>query len=475
MPRDAAADIVERYLRELRGSMDYGTNETSGYSALKTLLDDVGRGLKPPVVAINHPKRQTGVPDFGLFTRNQLRQAADDDPVRLLSGPAERGLLEVKSFRDDVARIARTDQVNKYLDRSGLVLVTNYWDFLVVTADAASDDVASGDRFRLTGSAAEFASSLRNDPDGLAAEQGDGLVDFLRRAMLRKAALTSPSDVADLLANYARDARRRMERAGALPGLRALRTSLEEALGITFEGDRGETFFRSTLVQTLFYGLFSAWVLWAEDHTDDDRFDWRAAVYELRVPVIESLFSQIVQPNRLRSLGLMELLDWTGDTLNRIQHRPFFERFERDHAVRYFYEPFLQYFDPALRRELGVWYTPPEVVKYMVARVERALRDELGVADGLADERVHVLDPATGTGSYPVEILASISEALERKGVGALRAATVKRAATTRIHAFELLPAPYVTPICRSRCYSTNWARRSVPAPMARSSGPASI
>ena len=30
-----------------------------------------------------------------------------------------------------------------------------------------------------------------------------------------------------------------------------------------FEGDRGAAFFRSTLVQTLFYGIFSAWVLWA--------------------------------------------------------------------------------------------------------------------------------------------------------------------------------------------------------------------
>ena len=48
----------------------------------------------------------------------------------------------------------------------------------------------------------------------------------------------------------------------------------------------------------------------------------------------------------------------------------------------YFYEPFLEAFDPALRKQLGVWYTPAEVVRYMVARVDRALRDDLGSPTG---------------------------------------------------------------------------------------------
>ena len=30
---------------------------------------------------------------------------------------------------------------------------------------------------------------------------------------------------------------------------------------MTFEGAKGDHFFRSTLVQTLFYGMFSAWVI----------------------------------------------------------------------------------------------------------------------------------------------------------------------------------------------------------------------
>ena len=48
------------------------------------------------------------------------------------------------------------------------------------------------------------------------------------------------------------------------------------------------------------------------------------------------------------------------------------------------------------RRASGVYYTPPEIVQYMVTRVDTVLRQELGIADGLADPRVYVLDPCFG-------------------------------------------------------------------------------
>ncbi|NCC35433.1 MAG: DNA methyltransferase, partial [Chloroflexia bacterium] len=202
---------------------------------------------------------------------------------------------------------------------------------------------------------------------------------------------------------------------------------------------------RSTLIQTLFYGVFSAWVLWHHEDPDrTDSFDWRLAQYYLHVPVLQALFSQISTPQRLRPLGLMEVLDWTGAALNRVERGAFFARFDTGHAVQYFYEPFLEAFDPELRKDLGVWYTPPEVVRYMVARVDAALRDELGVADGLADPSVIVLDPCTGTGAYVAEVLRQIAATLRAKGEDALLGQDVKRAALSRVFGFELLPAPFV-------------------------------
>ena len=212
-----------------------------------------------------------------------------------------------------------------------------------------------------------------------------------------------------------------------------------------FEGDRGAAFFRSTLVQTLFYGVFSAWALWAwQTPAPADGFDWRTAVWHLRATVLRALFQQLSDPGRLQPLGLVEVLDWAAAALNRVNRADFFARFREGEAVLYFYEPLLQAFDPELRKQLGVWYTPAEVVRYMVARVDRALKDDLDIPDGLAADNVYVLDPCCGTGAYLAETLRRIAANLGGKGLGALAGARVKQAATQRVFGFEIMPAPYV-------------------------------
>jgi len=79
------------------------------------------------------------------------------------------------------------------------------------------------------------------------------------RVMRRSAPLSTPQDVAWILASYAHEARARIEAGGSdLAALNTIRRQLEASLGVRFEDETAEDFFRSTLVQTLFYGLFSA-------------------------------------------------------------------------------------------------------------------------------------------------------------------------------------------------------------------------
>ena len=323
------------------------------------------------------------------------------------------------------------------------MLVTNTRDFVLVGEDAAGRP-AKLETFRLAASAEEFAQRLES-PRAFAGEVGAGLGEYLCRALAHRARLAEPRDLAWLLASHARDALARVEAAGDAPSLEAVRAALEEALGVRFEGERGARFFRSTLVQTLFYGVFSAWVLWArQTPLTGKAFNWREAVWHLRAPVMQALFQQLSQPGRLQPLGLVEVLDWTSAALDRVDCDAFFARFNEGEAVTYFYEPFLEAFDPDLRKQLGVWYTPAEVVRYMVARVDKALRDDLGIADGLAAENVYVLDPCCGTGAYLAEVLRRIAANLENQGLGALTGARVKQAATERVFGFEIMPAPFV-------------------------------
>ncbi len=433
---------LETYLTELRDIHASGANtpETAYYAPLAALLNEIGKTLKPQVRCFMGMKNQgAGMPDGGFFTRDQFRKTSDLEP---LPGqlPA-RGVIEVKGAGDPVDQIAAREQVVKYLDKYGQVLVTNLREFVLVGREQGQ--LVKLERYSLAASEAEFWAAITH-PRKLAAEHGERLAEYLKRVMLHAAPLTAPADVAWFLASYARDARARVEQSD-LPALESIRAALEEALGIAFEGRKGEHFFRSTLVQTLFYGMFSAWVLWHTENPErTDEFHWQMSAEYLRVPVLQVIFEQAAAPSKVKEMGLRDALDWTGAVLNRIDRAAFFSRFEKEHAVQYFYEPFLQAFDPELRKELGVWYTPPEIVEYMVARVDAVLREELDRPDGLADPDVYVLDPCCGTGTYLVEVLRRIGLTLRDKGGDALVASDLKRAARERVFGFEILPAPFV-------------------------------
>ena len=436
---------LEDYLRELRDIRRSGSAvpETSYYPALAALLDAVGATLKPKVRCIVNPSHGAGIPDLGLFTPEQFQKASAEEP--LPGTKPSRGVVEAKPASDSAFITADSKQVSKYWKEYRQVLVTNFRDFLLVGADSEGKPVKL-EHYCLAPDEAAFWTAASH-PRPIAAEQGEAFVDFLKRVMLHAASLAAPRDVAWFMASYAREALRRVEKKSDVPALSAIRSALEEALAIEFEDKRGEHFFRSTLVQTLFYGIFSAWVLWTRDHPSSDRkarFDWRTAVYYLRVPVLAELFFQASNPASLAGLELPEVLDWTGTVLNRVDRAAFFTAFEEHHAVQYFYEPFLEAYDPDLRKQLGVWYTPREVVRYMVARVDRALREELGIPDGLAAPNVYVLDPCCGTGSYLIEVLNRIAQTLREKGGDALTAQEIKRAALERVFGFEILPAPFV-------------------------------
>ena len=430
---------VEAYFADLQRvrATGGGTDERSSYGPLANLLNAVGATLGPKVFCVAELADQgAGHPDFGLYTAKQVQKG------RPRPGQTpERGVVEVKSPQEDVQGLASSEQVGRYLARYGLVLATNLREFALVGPGPGGG--AALETFRLAESAEDFARRLET-PRAFARELGAGLGEYLSRALSHRAEITEPRDLAWLLASYARDGLSRVQSGGDSPALAAVCSALEEALGVRFEGECGARFFQSTLVQTLFYGVFSAWVLWSrQTPAPAGPFNWHEAVWHLRAPVLRALFQQLSDPARLQSLGLVEVLDWASAALDRVQRDAFFARFDEGEAVPYFYEPFLQVFDPDLRKQLGVWYTPSEVVRYMVARVDLALKRDLGIADGLAADNVYVLDPCCGTGAYLAEVLRRIAANLKGMGLGALAGARVKQAALQRVFGFEIMPAPF--------------------------------
>lgn len=428
---------LSEYLVHMRDTRRMGgaTDETSHYTSLENLLNAVGAHLSPRVIATSQlslsgtaiaprGEQARGLPDFGFF----VRETQD-----------LRGLVEAKGTDQDVRVIMGQRQIRNYLKVVPTILITTYRDFLFVTRGTDGAPV-EGPSYSLAPTSNQF---WETPLDHLVSEHEAGFRDYLELVLQHTGPIVNAEELAFVLARYAAEARARIDRQPN-EALDPLRTAMVDALGITFSGPRGEAFFRSSLVQTLYYGLFSAWTIWSETPRGDGvHFAWGDASAYLNVAVIGALYEAVATNRRLRSLDLADPVRWAEDALNRVERDAFFRTFAQQHAIQYFYEPFLDAYDPDLREQLGVWYTPPEIVRYQVRKVDLLLRDELGIVAGLADENVVVLDPCTGTGSYLLEVARVIHErfAADEPALAAMR---TKRAVSSRLFAFELLPAPFI-------------------------------
>ena len=108
----------------------------------------------------------------------------------------------------------------------------------------------------------------------------------------------------------------------------------------------------------------------------------------------------------------------------------------------YFYEDFLAQYDPKLRKDAGVYYTPAPVVRAQVRLIDDLLLNHLDKPGGFAHPNVVTLDPAAGTGTYLLGVIDhTLARLAHREGPGAVPGNAAQLAAN--LHGFELMVGPY--------------------------------
>ena len=201
--------------------------------------------------------------------------------------------------------------------------------------------------------------------------------------------------------------------------------------------------FADMYAQTLSYGLFAA------RHTlpNATNFSRHAAASALprSNPFLRRLFYQVASPTL--EVNITYILDDIATLLKNVSTEmlriSFAHTNQHQDPIIHFYETFLAEYDPQRRVDRGVYYTPPQVISYIVKSVDSLLKTELNRPDGLADGDTLILDPATGTGGFLLTVLDHIREYVATSyGTGDwnqyINAQLVKR-----IFGFELLVAPY--------------------------------
>ncbi len=407
-----------RAVRQVRAS-GHGTAEQSFYPAVNRLLSHLGSQSRPVRHVLSHPAGVGGdFPDVALYEQ--------DSNVLVLP-------VEVKPADADVDRLVGSAQATRYARTfgGGTVLVTNLREFALARLDEAGTLRESG-RVRLVESVAELDGPIR--ADGRATRN---LQLLLEEGCQVRGALTEPALVAQLLAYHAKHMRDAIAGSGNVDTLLApISAALRDGLQIDLPGK----LLVPTVVQTLVYGLFAAWL----ESDEPGEFNWMDTAYRLEVPVFADVLHAALRPQLVRASRLTVHLEALARVLAWTDQAAFAARFDGD-AIEYFYEPFLAEFDPVLRGKLGVWYTPREVAEYQVARADHHLKHDLGREYGLADPSVYVLDPACGTGTYIAAVLRHIYAAHLANGEpDAVAVARTREAAVTRVLGFELLPAAFI-------------------------------
>lgn len=248
--------------------------------------------------------------------------------------------------------------------------------------------------------------------------------------------------------------------------------------------DMTEEQFADMYAQTVVYGLFSARCM---DSTQGDfSADEAIECIPSTNPFLKSLMRECLGSAGSSVLSFDELeIGNVTDLLLHADTESIISDFNRqtgggrEDPVIHFYEEFLTAYDKTQKVERGVFYTPQPVVNFIVRAVDHILKEQFGLADGLASEEtktikvkrqsrrkidgayrmvddtaevpaVQVLDPATGTGTFIrqtiLQIYKNFREAHAELDATAMHEAWneyVPKHLLPRLNAFELMMAPY--------------------------------
>ncbi len=223
-------------------------------------------------------------------------------------------------------------------------------------------------------------------------------------------------------------------------------------------GYRGEfnTLFSAAFAQVLAFGLL---LVREATNLPVDRDAWRHMPDEH--PLMKTALRVLSEDEIVEQIQLG--FDIMFDTVNSFDPKILVERPGRGDPILYFYEDFLTTFDADAKQRYGVYYTPVEVVRYMVGALDRALKENLGT-QGLVDPDVTILDPATGTGTFLLGIAERVREqVMKDDGPGAVQPALSQLA--ERMFAFELLIGPYAVAHYRLHHALAEKAEKGEPPP----------
>lgn len=416
--------MLNQYFKNIYKTYKTGdATEASYYSDLKKLLDDFlkSKGIDPNIT-IQPRRTKAGIPDFTIRKGKELI-----------------GYVEAKDlFVTDLETIEHTEQIERYKDKLPNFILTNYFDFWLWRCDTV--DNKKGRWVKKIRIGQPITLKLDTSPLPQKEKEFFELLEaffsyYLPERKTAKSLAIELASRAQLLPSYI---------------IGELNNDIEteiDRIYFAFKkfliSDLTKEDFADIYAQTITYGLFTARLRY--QGKDFNRFLAQELIPK-NIQILHDTFNLISHEK------LTESLAWIIDDMATVLAHADVEKIKKelhrekggDDPLLHFYETFLAEYDPRKRRVRGVYYTPLPVVSYITRSVNILLKEKFNKKMGFASEGVRLLDPASGTLTFPANSIMIAKDEIDKSPIAGSWLQIVKNHILKDYYAFELLMAPYI-------------------------------
>ena len=414
---DLTPEIVKQYVSELIKVHEEGT-ELSHRAALSKLVNQINE-------------------DYSLISEPKSESMKLKVDMRAFNKSYKVGYIETKDIGINLDKAMESEQLSRYMNSIQNLILTDYLEFRLIRDGKPvmnarlADKIPSSER-----------SIKINQQD---VKELKELIDSFFQFKIPQ--ITKARDLARYLANKARllkllsaeEIKKALENKTSNPSVRDFVMLIRPLLS---DADASE--YVDAYSQTITFGI-----LLAKSMTGKKVLTKENASNSLprSVRIIRRILLNILDPELPKEMG------WVIDDIFDIVNASDLDKIlvdikestgSRQEAFLLFYEYFLGNYDPEKRKSHGVYYTPRQVVSFIVNNVNRILMNDFNKELGLGNDDVTIMDPATGTGTFLAMAYLIALLTVKTKGFRGEIEDKIKNHLLKDFIGFELLVAPYV-------------------------------
>ncbi|MHA1667750.1 MAG: type ISP restriction/modification enzyme [Candidatus Heimdallarchaeaceae archaeon] len=412
---------LKKYINEIKKALETEkSTEKYFYPILKEFVSNICAVPNKDVLA--NPVEKWGMPDFIL-----------------LSGELILGYIEAKNIDSKLEPFIKSEQITRYRNAFPNICLTNFREFIFFSEGSQIVKIKLCEKENLLKERIEITRESK-------IKLRESFLNFFSFKSMKITDITRLINSLSRLTTIMKD---------------IFMSYLEETeKGLVFKNDEIESLFKGfkislidnitheefadILAQTICYSLLLA-VVHHEKDSEGKEFLTIFSIWKeipQSIPVLVELYTQfmIKMPKNVEICcnSIIQLL-------NNVELDAVFSFYndKRIDPTIYFYEKFLETYNPKLKKIKGVYYTPIQIVNFIVYSVDNILEQRLGIKDGLVNQKVSVLDPCAGTLTFILQAINCIYGKLANRGDLGIFNTVIKEHILKNFYAFELMVTAY--------------------------------